>query len=89
MGNRCNPKERGATAVVAANLLPSKVLVCRFAFGIGLAALKKLIQKARKLGFDPPPNGWPTATLADEEGTIYFNAKEDGNARNQGKRKNA
>jgi len=52
--------------------------------------LKKLIQKARKLGFDPPPNMWPKGTkLEGGVGMVYFKDEEDGNARNQGKRKKA
>ena len=51
-------------------------------------ALKKLIQKAKKFGFDPPPKRWPKGTmLKGEVGMIYFADEEAGNARNQGKRK--
>ena len=54
------------------------------------SALKKLIQKAKKLGFDPPPKRWPKGTkLEGGAGMVYFNGEEDGNTRNQGKRKKA
>ena len=52
--------------------------------------LKKLIQKACDAGYQPDPDRWPRSEGQDGGGMmLYFDAQEDGNRRNQGKRKKA
>ena len=49
------------------------------------ACLKKLILLAKKYGFDPPQNSWPSGTK--RHGCmpfVHFNSTEDGNRRNRG-----
>ena len=54
-------------------------------------ALKKLIQLARdRYGYEPNPKWWPRGEMLEGGvGMIYFADEEDGNTRNQGKRKKA
>lgn len=50
--------------------------------------LKKLIRKAREIGFQPPENRWPSARKdISGERTVFFDATEKQNRRNQGNRK--
>ena len=50
--------------------------------------LKKLILAARELGFQPPENRWPSARNdGSGERTVFFDAAEKQNRRNQGNRK--